>query len=83
MAAHAALTDWIVAHPTEAQAAVLAELAAETRAEIKPELVAHAWPRLVLTAAIDRPAIEAFVTKSKNAGFLKTVPDLGRLFEAP
>ncbi|HVJ53225.1 MAG TPA: ABC transporter substrate-binding protein [Aliidongia sp.] len=83
VAAHAALTEWIQAHPEEAQKLVQDELAAETRGSIKSELIAHAWPRIVLTAAVSRDTLQRFVGQAKDAGLLKVAPDLSRLVETP
>jgi NitT/TauT family transport system substrate-binding protein len=83
VAAHRALTDWIEAHPDEAQKLVLDELAVETHGAIKPELVAHAWTRIRLTAEVSRDTLERFVSQAKAAGLLKTTPDLSRLIEQP
>jgi NitT/TauT family transport system substrate-binding protein len=83
VAAHEELTEWIRTHPAEAQAAVREELIAETRTDVKPELIARAWPRIVVTAKIAREPLEHFVKKAKEAGFLRAVPDLSRLVERP
>ena len=77
------LTEWIKAYPEEAKAAVREELAAETHTDVKAALVARAWPRIVLSAKIDREPLDSFVTKAKEAGFLRTAPDLSRLIERP
>jgi NitT/TauT family transport system substrate-binding protein len=81
--AHEELTEWIRAHPEEAQKIVRDELNAETRTDVKPELVAHAWPRIVLTSKVALPPFERFVRQAKDAGFLRTAPDLSRLIEKP
>lgn len=83
VAAHEELTEWIRNDPTQAQAMARDELAAEMRAEIKPELIARAWARIVLTPSVSRDALERFVAKSKEAGFLRAAPDLARLIERP
>jgi NitT/TauT family transport system substrate-binding protein len=80
--AHRALTDWIVKNPAEAQKLVASELVEETKAKISPELIAHSWPRIVLTNEIKREALDKFVAGAKAAGFLRDVPDLTRLIEA-
>jgi NitT/TauT family transport system substrate-binding protein len=80
--AHRALTDWIAQNPAEAQKLVVSELVEETRAKISPELIAHAWPRIVLTNEIKRDALDKFVAGAKAAGFLRDVPDLTRLIES-
>jgi NitT/TauT family transport system substrate-binding protein len=82
-AAHDELTDWVRGHPEEAQAAVRAELAAETRSDIKPALIAHAWARIVLTHDVSRNALDRFVANATAAGFLRSAPDLSRLVEKP
>jgi NitT/TauT family transport system substrate-binding protein len=83
VAAHEELTEWIKAHPEEAKAAVREELAAETHTDVKAAIVARAWPRIVLSTKIDREPLDSFVTKAKEAGFLRTAPDLSRLIERP
>ena len=82
-AAHEELTAWIKDHPAEAQAMARDELAAETRTEVKPELVSRAWARITLTPEVSRGAMERFVAKAKDAGFLRSAPDLSRLVEKP
>ena len=59
------------------------ELAAQTRTEVKAELIARAWGRIVLTPYVSRQALESFVAKARDAGFLRTAPDLSRLIERP
>jgi NitT/TauT family transport system substrate-binding protein len=81
VAAHQELTSWVRSHPDEAQAMVRSELTAETRAEMTPDLVAHAWGRIVLTPQVSREALERFVGKAQQAGFLRAAPDLARLIE--
>lgn len=79
--AHRALTTWIDQNSEEAQRLVIAELEAETRVRISPELIAHAWRRIVLTNDVDREALDRFVTNAKAAGFLRDVPDLSGLID--
>ena len=81
--AHAQLTEWIQAHPEEAQRRVVDELKAETRSEVAPELIAQAWKRLVLTNEASRDNLQKFVADAQAAGFLREAPDLSRLFEKP
>jgi len=83
VAAHQELTDWIKAHPGEAQKIAHDELLAETRTEIAPALIAHAWARITLTASISREPLEGFVARAKEVGFLRSIPDLSRLVETP
>jgi NitT/TauT family transport system substrate-binding protein len=81
--AHRELTDWILQNPAEAQRIVQAELLAETRTEISSELITRAWKRIVFTSEIPRASVQAFVSNSQKAGFMRTAPDLSRLFETP
>lgn len=83
VAAHRELTEWIRAHPQEAQALVRQELADETHTEVKPELVTHAWGRIILTTDVSRSTLDNFVQKSKQAGFLRRAPDLSGILENP
>jgi NitT/TauT family transport system substrate-binding protein len=81
--AHRELTDWILQHPDEAQMIVKAELLAETRSDLSTELISRAWKRIIFTSEIPRASVQAFVTNSQKAGFMRTAPDLSRLFETP
>jgi NitT/TauT family transport system substrate-binding protein len=81
--AHCELTDWISQNSAEAQRIEQAELLAETRTEMSSELIARAWKRMTLTSEIPRVSIQAFVSNSQKAGFMRMAPDLSRLFETP
>src|SRR6266404_4263281 len=81
--AHAELTDWISKNPDEAQRLIKAELLEETRGDMSPEVIAAAWKRIVFTAETPRASVETFVQNSVKAGFIKTAPDLSKLFEQP
>jgi NitT/TauT family transport system substrate-binding protein len=81
--AHAALTDWIAKNPEEAQKLIKAELLAETRSEIPADLIAQSWKRIMFTAETPRASIESFMQNSLKTGFIKTAPDLTKLFEKP
>lgn len=81
--AHAQLTDWMVKNPEEAQKLIKAELLAETRSDIAPDLIAQSWKRIAFTAEIPRASIESFMQNSLKTGFIKTAPDLSKLFEKP
>jgi NitT/TauT family transport system substrate-binding protein len=77
------LTDWISKNPAEAQKIVKAELLAETRSYMSAELIAHGWERIIFTNDMPRASVQAFVANSQKAGFMKTAPDISRLFEVP
>src|SRR3954470_10999260 len=81
--AHAALTDWMVKNPEEAQKLIKAELLEETRSDMPADLIAQSWKRIVFTAETPRASIEAFLQNSLKTGFIKTAPDLTKLFEKP
>ena len=81
--AHAALTDWMMKNPEEAQKLIKAELLAETRSDMAPDLIAQAWKRIVFSAEPPRAAVESFLQNSLKTGFIKTAPDLTKLFEKP
>jgi NitT/TauT family transport system substrate-binding protein len=81
--AHAELTDWITKNPEEAQRLIKAELLEETKSDMSPQLIAAAWKRIVFTAETPRAAVEKFMQNSVRAGFIKTAPDLSKLFENP
>src|SRR5881398_3786777 len=81
--AHAELTGWIIKNPEEAQRLVKAELLAETKSDMSPQLIDAAWKRIVFTAETPRAAVEKFMQNSVKAGFIKTAPDLSKLFETP
>jgi len=81
--AHAELTDWIIKNPEEAQRLIKAELLAETKSDMSPQLIDASWKRIVFTAETPRTAVEKFMQNSVKAGFIKTAPDLSKLFETP
>ena len=83
VAAHRELTAWIKNNPQEAQRLVREELLAETRTDVRPELIARAWQRIVLTTDVSTEALNAFVASAQAAGFLRNAPDMGRLIEKP
>jgi NitT/TauT family transport system substrate-binding protein len=81
--AHTELTDWIVKNPEEAQKLIKAELLEETKSDMAPDLIAQSWKRIVFTADVPRALVESFMQNSVKAGFIKTAPDLSKLFEKP
>jgi NitT/TauT family transport system substrate-binding protein len=81
--AHAALTDWMAKNPEEAQKLARAELLEETKSDMAPDLIAQSWKRIVFTAETPRAAVESFMQNSLKTGFIKTAPDLSKLFEKP
>lgn len=81
--AHAELTDWIAKNPDEAQRLIKAELLEETKSDMAPEVITAAWKRIVFTSETPRASVEKFMQNSFKSGFIKTAPDLSKLFETP
>jgi NitT/TauT family transport system substrate-binding protein len=79
--AHAELTEWMAKNPDEAQKLVRAELLAETKSDMAPDLIAQSWKRIVFTSETPRAPVESFMQSSLKTGFIKTAPDLSKLFE--
>ena len=80
--AHKELTEWIKAHPEEAQAMVVEELSAEMHSKISPDLIAAAWKRMELTNEVSLESLKTYVVNAQKAGFLRKVPDLQGLIES-
>jgi NitT/TauT family transport system substrate-binding protein len=83
VAAHRELTTWINQHPEEAQHFVRDELRTAFRIDLPAELMARAWPRIVVTSDVSLSAFQSFMTDATKAGFFRSSPDLGRLIETP
>ena len=81
--AHAALTEWMMKNPEEAQKMIKAELLEETKSDMAPDLIAQSWKRIVFTSEVPRASVESFMQNSVKTGFIKTAPDLSKLFEKP
>ena len=81
--AHAELTEWMTRNPEEAQKLVRAELLEETKSDMASDLIAQSWKRIVFTAEVPRPSVESFMQNSMKSGFIKSAPDLSKLFEKP
>src|SRR5713101_2101248 len=82
-AANAELTEWIQAHPDEAQRILIGELKEETRSDFAPDAVAQAWKRIKFTTEVSRELVAKAVQDGKDAGFLKGETDTSRLIENP
>lgn len=81
--ANVELTQWIQAHPDEAQQKLIAELKAETKSDFAPEAVAQAWKRIKFTTEVSRDLLNKAVQDGKDAGFLKGATDTSKLVEIP
>ncbi|MEA3211721.1 MAG: sulfonate transport system substrate-binding protein [Chthoniobacter sp.] len=83
VAAHVELTKWINEHPAEAKELLRAELKELTKREFPAQTADAAWPRLHFTSEISRAPFDALVTEAQSVGFLKDIPDLGKLVAVP
>lgn len=81
--AHAALTEWMAKNPDEAQKMIKAELLEETKSDMAPDLIAQSWKRIIFTSETPRASVESFIQNSVKTGFIRTAPDLSKLFEKP
>jgi NitT/TauT family transport system substrate-binding protein len=81
VAAHRELTQWINKNPEEAQRLLKAELLEETKNDMSPEVIAAGWRRIAFTAEVPHASVETFMQNSVRAGFIKSPPDLTKLFE--
>jgi NitT/TauT family transport system substrate-binding protein len=81
--ANSELTDWIQAHPDEAQKLLIDELKQETRTDFAPEAVAQAWKRIKFTTAVPPELVTKAVQDGKDAGFFKGFTDTSKLMESP
>lgn len=79
--AHRELTDWINAHPSEAQALVQRGLSDEVKREIKLELIVSSWQRLTFTSEITLSSIESLVADARQLGFIRSEVDLARFIQ--
>jgi len=77
------LTDWMQAHPDEAQKMLIAELKEETRTDFAPEDVAQAWKRIKFTTDVSPELIAKAVQDGKDAGFLKGSTYTSKVLECP
>jgi NitT/TauT family transport system substrate-binding protein len=81
--AHAELTEWMTKNPEEAQKLARAELLEETKGDMASDLIAQSWKRIAFTAEVPSLSVESFVQNSMKSGFIKSAPDLSKLFEKP
>ena len=82
-AANAELTEWIQAHPDEAQKILIGELKEETRSDFAPDAVVQAWKRIKFTTDVSPELVAKAVQDGKDAGFLKGETDTSRLIQQP
>ena len=83
VAANQELTDWIQAHPDEAQKLLISELKEETKTDFAPDMVGQAWKRIRFTTEVSKELLAKAVQDGKDAGFLKGSTDTSKLIESP
>jgi NitT/TauT family transport system substrate-binding protein len=81
--ANVELTQWIQAHPDEAQTLLAAELKEETKTAIAPEAIAQAWKRIKFTTEVPAQLVAKAVQDAKDAGFSKGSTDTSKLLAIP
>ena len=82
-AANEELTQWIQAHPEEAQKLLMAELKEETKTDFAPDAVVQAWKRIKFTTEVSPELVTKAVQDGKDAGLLKGATDTSKLIERP
>lgn len=83
LTAHRELTQWINAHPEEAQQMVTDELRALTKSSFDPALVRQSWQRMRITSALDQKLLQKFVRDAHLSGFFKKEPSITNLIATP
>lgn len=82
LTAHVAVTDWINAHPTEAQALVNTEIEKLTGAALDETVLANAWERLDPTYVPDQTSIDTFRGHAETLGFIQAAGlDFNQLYD--
>src|SRR5437879_479848 len=66
VSANKELTDWIQAHPDDAQKKLIAELKEETKTEFASDAVAHAWKRIRFTTDVPSDLVAKAVQDGKD-----------------
>ncbi len=77
--AHRELTEWIIAHPAEARALLVAELTEQLKVAPSDAIIDRALARVELTNEISRPSLEKMAAKAQSIGYLKDLPPLDKL----
>ncbi|MBI4406996.1 MAG: ABC transporter substrate-binding protein [Candidatus Kerfeldbacteria bacterium] len=82
LTAHVTVTDWINAHPTEAQAIVNTEIEKLTGAALDETVLANAWERLDPTYVPDQTSIDIFRGQAETLGFIQAAGlDFNQLYD--
>jgi NitT/TauT family transport system substrate-binding protein len=81
IAAHVELTQWINAHPAEAQRVLNAELKAEMGRGLASDTLSNAWRRLEFTPDPVRASLLKSAEDAKRVGFLRGTVDLAGIYD--
>ncbi len=81
IAAHVELTRWIREHEQEAKRLLTVELKTETGRSLPSEVLDRAWSKLELTYDPVRESLLKSADDAWRLGFLKTPPDLSRIYD--
>jgi NitT/TauT family transport system substrate-binding protein len=81
IAAHVELTQWINANPDEAKKIFNDEMKALTGRALPSATLDRAWPRLTLTHDPVRASLLKSAEDAHRIGFIKTKPDLSRIYD--
>jgi NitT/TauT family transport system substrate-binding protein len=81
IAAHVELTQWINQHPEQAKKILNEEIAAETTKALPQATLDSAWKRLEITYDPVRASLMKSAEDAHRIGFLKTRPDLSRIYD--
>src|SRR5665213_3100612 len=76
VAAHRELTEWIHNNPVEAQRMITEELLASFNTKLSAVLLTNAWGRIKVTNDVSLMALQTFLERAKQAGFIQAVPSL-------
>jgi hypothetical protein len=59
------------------------ELLARFNTKLSAVLLTNAWGRITVTNDISLAALQTFLDRAKQTGFIQSVPDLSRLVVSP
>lgn len=80
-AANVELTQWIKAHPADAQRMLVSELKAETKTDLSADTVARSLHRIQLTTEVSPALVQKAVKDGQETGFIKGSGDTSRLMQ--
>ncbi|MBI3761270.1 MAG: ABC transporter substrate-binding protein [Chloroflexi bacterium] len=81
LAAHVAVTQWEVDHPTDAQAILNTQIGELTGKKLNDEVLSQAWARMRATWDPISASLLQSADSAYAAGFLKEKPNLGGIYD--